>query len=208
MKSKSAIIAIAVLASELDGAGYFAAADQLDDELEELCYPGKFDSLCENQMTGSGEKIINDFDSDNDRFGNSEVFSKAASAFRKHSAVENSGVQDPENGVDILISTSARIAFRKTYPTWSKIRNDVLNEAIAESFAKGRIVQYFKPKKGDPNDVGEVRSYGSGRFIAIINTSGVRIIAVKGSIPALVAPPAAPAAPGMADLSKVLSPPA
>lgn len=108
----------------------------------------------------------------------------------KEAAIEPSGVNDPQNGGEIYVSTTARITFRKQFANWAKRRNNVLNWAIATAFAKGEPHQYFKPKQGSGADVGEVRLYGQTKFIGIVFGSDVRIIAVKGTLPNIGEPPA------------------
>lgn len=105
-----------------------------------------------------------------------------------YAAVEPSGVQDSEHGGEILISTSARIAFRKVFPDWKGVRNKWLNKAIAEAFKKAKPAGgrdgFFKPIGSGAwtGLTGEVRVYGGTRYIAIVmQNDDVRIISVKGT---------------------------
>lgn len=106
----------------------------------------------------------------------------------KESALENSQVVDNEWGRAIFVSTGCRKFFRKAYPGYSKIRNNIMNQFIAKMFSEGKIVDYFKPKNSNADEVGEVREVAGGKFVGIIANDHVRVIAVKGSpsgLPAL-----------------------
>lgn len=115
----------------------------------------------------------------------------------KFGALEESGVKDSEHGGEIYVSTSARIAFRKTFPDWRPVRNKWLNKAIAEAFKKGRPAEFFKPKGVGAwtGLTGEVRIFGSARYIAIVmKNDDVRLISVKGT-PAGIGTPTGDALP-------------
>lgn len=100
---------------------------------------------------------------------------------------EGSQVADSQYGKPIFISTTARILFRAANPDYKKQRNDVLNKLIANLFSTAKIDgQNFKPKGGG-NAMGEFRSLGAMRFVAIIDTANIRVISVKGSIARLPA---------------------
>ena len=105
-------------------------------------------------------------------------------AMAVEAAVEPSGVTDSEHGGQILVSTSARIAFRKVFPDWKRVRNNWLNEAIAEAFKRGKPTDFFKPKGVGAwtGLTGEIRVFGGARFIAIVmSNDDVRLISVKGT---------------------------
>lgn len=103
--------------------------------------------------------------------------------FIVEAGLENSGVVDSETGRAVLVSTTARVYFRKAFPAYRKVRNQIMNQYIAQMFSNARITDYFRPKnqKGD-GDVGEVREVGGGKFVGIIANDHVRVIAVKGSM--------------------------
>ena len=118
-------------------------------------------------------------------------------ALSVEAALEPSGVKDSQHGGDILISTSARIAFRKVFPDWRAVRNKWLNEAIAEAFNRGKPTDFFKPKGVGAwtGLTGEVRVFGSARYIAIVmQNDDVRLISVKGT-PAGIGTPTGEAVP-------------
>ena len=99
-------------------------------------------------------------------------------------AVEDSGVSDSQHGGKILISSGARIAFRKVMPDWAKVRNKWLNMAIANAFSTGNPADFFKPKGVGANVglTGEIRMSGGTKYIAVImENDDVRVIAVKGT---------------------------
>lgn len=106
---------------------------------------------------------------------------------------EGSQISDSQYGKPIFISTTARILFRSANPDYKKQRNDVLNKLIADLFSKAKIEERnFKPKSGG-NTIGEFRTLGGMRFVAIIDQTSIRIISVKGSVAKL--PTAAPSTP-------------
>lgn len=102
---------------------------------------------------------------------------------------EVSQINDTQHGKPILVSTTARILFRSANPEYKSQKNDILNKLIADLFAKATVdEQGFKPKSA-PNAVGEFRTIGTMRFVAIVDQSSVKIISVKGSVSRL--PPVA-----------------
>lgn len=100
---------------------------------------------------------------------------------------EGSQINDSHYGRPIFVSTTARILFRAANPDYKKQRNDILNKLIADMFSKAKIEdKNFRPKNGG-NAIGEFRTLGSMRFVAIVDASSVRIISVKGSVARLPA---------------------
>lgn len=100
---------------------------------------------------------------------------------------EGSQVSDSHYGKPIFVSTTARILFRAANPDYKKQRNAVLNKLIAEMFSKATIEdKNFRPKGGS-NTMGEFRSLGSMRFVAVIDPNSIRVLSVKGSIAQLPA---------------------
>lgn len=110
---------------------------------------------------------------------------------RKDAGLENSKVADSQYGLAIFVSTTARVTFRQANPSYAKVRNDMVNQIIAQSFSQSNPVGYFKTKVGGDEGVGEIRESGSSKFIAMIYGSHVSVIAVKKS-PIVPAPVEAP----------------
>ena len=100
----------------------------------------------------------------------------------KEAGLEQSNMPDSEHGLPILISTTARKFFREQFPDHAKTRNWVVNQYLAGMFSNGNIVTYFKPKKGSEDEAGEIRESGGGRFIGIVASDHVRVLAVKGGL--------------------------
>jgi len=96
-----------------------------------------------------------------------------------NSALENSGVSDSHHGKAIFVSTTARLAFRHANPGYATVRNKDLNYQIAHVFSQAEPIDYFRPSKDADDVVGEVREGASSKFIALIYSSHVSIIAVK-----------------------------
>lgn len=103
----------------------------------------------------------------------------------KEAGLENSGIMDSGSGKAVFVSSTARIFFRKAYPGYKRIRNNVMNQYIAKMFSSGKPAGYFRPKGskggGSRSDVGVIREVSGGKFIGIISPNHVRIIAIKGS---------------------------
>ena len=114
---------------------------------------------------------------------------------------EPTKVNDAETGKPIYVSTSARVAFRKAFPAANKVRNPILNIAIATIFSSSKTSQTFRPKSDHFNyaqgQSGMIRPAGGGRFVAIVGSSWVKIITFKGAPPQLdlPAPTSSPADP-------------
>lgn len=106
----------------------------------------------------------------------------------KIAAAEPGNATDKFTGKQITITTAVRILFRKLNPDWAKVPNKVLNPYIAKVFTTSSVIGNFKPKKGGNTAVGEYSQVNGMRFAAIIDSSSVRIIGVKGSAK-LSAPP-------------------
>lgn len=103
----------------------------------------------------------------------------------KEAGLENSGIVDSEHGKAILVSTTARMFFRKQFPGAAKVRNNIVNQYIAKMFSEGYVADYFRPKNTkahNSGDVGEIRTAGGAKFVGIISGDSVRVIAVKGSV--------------------------
>jgi len=100
----------------------------------------------------------------------------------KEAGIEETKVSDPSGG-KISVSTTARLAFRKAWPDKAGARNAILNDFIANMFAGGTDSGSFTPRDGGGE--GKVRAVQGGRFIAIASKDGIRVIAVKGSVPEL-----------------------
>lgn len=101
----------------------------------------------------------------------------------KTGGIEVTKVSDSASGKKISISTTARLAFRKTWPDKAGVRNSILNDFIANMFAGGSDSGQFTPRTGGGE--GKIRNVQGSRFIAIATDDGVRVIAVKGSVPEL-----------------------
>ena len=107
----------------------------------------------------------------------------------KEAGMEDSGITDPSSGKSIMISTTARKFFRDQFTDHAKTRNVIINRYLADMFAQGSVQQTFKPKGYEhlapgekPEEIGEVRTAGGGKFIGIIAPDHVRILAIKGGI--------------------------
>jgi hypothetical protein len=101
------------------------------------------------------------------------------------STLEDSGITDPVTGKKIFVTVSARKTFRAANQG-SKVRNVLLNTAIANDFARSKPQVKLFRVRGDPNSVGQVRdSANGGRYIAIITSNGVKIVQVAGGVPSL-----------------------
>lgn len=134
----------------------------------------------------------------------------------KVGGVEASEVKDA-SGKPVAISTTARLAFRNAFPEAKKVRNNIINNFIADMFLGGAFVEEFKPRTG--GGTGFVANVQGSRFIAIEDDSSIKVIAVKGSVPQLPALPetytppkmgggsSAPAAPPPAPESPIPSDP-
>lgn len=109
----------------------------------------------------------------------------------KLAGAEDSGIMDPITGKRIFITTTARKTFRAANAAWAKVRNVLLNTAIANDFARAKPqARLFKVRK-DPNAIGQVRDTSNGRYIAVVSSNDVKIVSVAGGVPALrgIAPP-------------------
>lgn len=101
----------------------------------------------------------------------------------KEAGLENSGVVDGETtGRAVFVSTTARMYFRQSFPDYAKVRNNIVNQYLANMFAQASPTDYFRPKKGSAEEVGEIREAGGGKFIGIIANDHVRVLAIKGGI--------------------------
>ena len=102
----------------------------------------------------------------------------------KSAGLEQTSVSDPVHGKPIKISTTLRLLYRKIYndPNWrdfTKMRNETLNEIIAQDFASssGKIMHYFALGKinDQQRDLGEIRNMMiDGRGIARFYVSAIR----------------------------------
>jgi hypothetical protein len=105
---------------------------------------------------------------------------------------EPTGMNDTAAGKPIFVTTSARITFRKAFPKAQKIRNSVLNTAIATIFSASKTAERFKPYNKHnnyiPGTMGVIRPAGGGRFIGIVGNDFVKIVEFKGSPPQLTLP--------------------
>jgi hypothetical protein len=98
---------------------------------------------------------------------------------KKNASTEMTSQTDPVTGNKIYVTTTARLLFRKMHPEWAKVKNDILNEAIAKAFASAKVIQTFKSKKWE--EEGDIRGSDSSKFICIHRGSFLIIIAAKGS---------------------------
>ena len=110
---------------------------------------------------------------------------------------EPTGINDGSESKPIFVTTSARITFRRAFPKAQKVRNKVLNNAIATIFSSSKTTEKFRPKNKHknyiPNSKGVIRNAGGGRFIAIVGTDFVKIVEFKGTPPQLNLPDVKPA---------------
>jgi len=106
----------------------------------------------------------------------------------KFAGAEGSGVADPITGKQIYITTTARKAFRAANPAWARVRNALLNAAIANDFARAKPQP--KPLKSRKQGVvGQVRDSSNGQYIAAVSGVDVRVVSVgKGGTPTLRTP--------------------
>lgn len=123
----------------------------------------------------------------------------------KTSAPEDSGVTDSITGKKISVTTSVRKLFRAANPTWQKVRNVVLNTAIANDFSHAKPQAKPFRVRQDANAVGQVRDASTGRYIAVITSNSVKIVAVSGGAPTLRAAPAPAIVPGQTPAPVALS---
>jgi hypothetical protein len=106
---------------------------------------------------------------------------------------EDSGITDPVTSRRIFVTTTARKTFRAANANWAKVRNVLLNAAIANDFARAKPQQRpFRVRK-DPNSIGQVRDSSNGRYIAIIGSCDIKVVAVMGGVPMLRPPAVTPA---------------
>lgn len=102
----------------------------------------------------------------------------------KIAGMEETEVTDPKTGLTINVSTTARLIFRKMFPTeYGALRNARLNAIIAEDFAKSsnNAVHYFRLGKEKDQGVAEIRSASiSGVFyISAIRENSIDIITIQ-----------------------------
>jgi hypothetical protein len=103
----------------------------------------------------------------------------------KFAGAEDSGITDPVTGKRIHVTTTARKTFRAANAAWAKVRNVLLNTAIANDFSRAKPqTRLFKVRK-DPNAVGQVRDTSNGRYIAVVGSNDIKIVSVAGGVPAL-----------------------
>lgn len=128
----------------------------------------------------------------------------------KEAGLESSNITDSEHGLPVFVSTTARKFFREQFSDHAKTRNWVVNQYLAGMFVNGSPISFFRPKKGDDSEVGEIRMAGGGKFIGIIGNDHVRIIAVKGglsgALPALSPQAAPPEQQGQGQQMEMFSP--
>lgn len=105
----------------------------------------------------------------------------------KKSKLENSGISDSQYGKAIFVSTTARLAFRQVNTSYAKVKNDQLNHVIGTFFSQASPTAYFRPKQDDGEAVGEVREGGGAKFISIVYSSHISVLAVK-KVPQIPAP--------------------
>jgi hypothetical protein len=105
---------------------------------------------------------------------------------------EPTKINDKETGKAVFVSTTARITFRKAFPKAQKVRNSILNIAIATIFSSLKTSSKFKPKSDHFNyahgQSGVVREVGGGKFIAIVGDNWIKIVTFKGAPPQLDLP--------------------
>ena len=96
-------------------------------------------------------------------------------------ALEPSGVTDAIESTPIFVSTTARMMYRRLNPSWQKAPNKDLNSQIAKQFSEATHQDFFHPKKGPQNVLGEIRVGAGAKFIALLHQSQIFVIAVKGN---------------------------
>ena len=107
----------------------------------------------------------------------------------KLAGIEDSGVTDRITGKRIYVTITARKKFRLANPTWARVRNRLLNPAIATDFARSKPQEKAFKVRSDPSAVGQVRDGSGGQYIAIVDSNSVKVITVgKGGTPKLSAP--------------------
>lgn len=94
----------------------------------------------------------------------------------KQAKPEPSGIFDDEG--QIIVTTAARIVFRKNNSAWAKVPNKILNPFIAEAYKSLPIAKIFKDKNG--SDKGEIRGDKSNSMIGIVRGKTIAIVHVKG----------------------------
>jgi hypothetical protein len=113
-----------------------------------------------------------------------------------NAGIEDSGITDAATGRRIYVTVTARKKFRAANPNFAKVRNVLLNTAMANDFARSKPqTKLFRVRK-DPNAVGQVRDGTGGEYIAIVDSNSVKIVGFgRAGIPKLTgiaAPPRAP----------------
>ncbi len=102
---------------------------------------------------------------------------------KKMAGMEETEITDTKTGKSILVSTTARLYFRKFIdPTnYGKMRNKKLNWIIAKDFAdnSSNVLHYFWISK-ERRVIGEIRkSKYSGYYISAITDNNINIITVQ-----------------------------
>jgi hypothetical protein len=106
---------------------------------------------------------------------------------------EDSGITDRVTGRRVFVTTTVRKAFRAANPSWAKVRNALLNAAIANDFARASVDTKPFPVRMDTEGVGQVRNGSGGQYIAVIYPSGVKIVSIgRAGTPKLTTPAPAP----------------
>ena len=98
-------------------------------------------------------------------------------AIIKNAKPEQSGVSNDDG--QLIVTTSARIVFRKNNPEWAHVPNKYLNPFIAEAYKEAPVVKVFQDKNG--KDKGELRGDNTNRMVGIIRGNTVAIVSVKGT---------------------------
>lgn len=109
----------------------------------------------------------------------------------KLSGLEDSGITDRLTGRKIYVTVTARKKVRAANPGWAKVRNVLLNTAIANDFSRAKPQTKLFKVRSDPNSAGQVREGSGGEYIAIIDSSSVKIITMgRAGVPKLTGAPA------------------
>lgn len=104
---------------------------------------------------------------------------------KKIAELENSEVVDPKTGLEIAVSTTARIKLRELFRAdFANIRNYELNNFAARKFAKSssNVLHYFPLKKNQEGQAelwGEIRDGGSFLFVSAIRARTVDILTIQ-----------------------------
>jgi hypothetical protein len=93
-----------------------------------------------------------------------------------NTGMEDSGVSDVATGRRIYVTVTARKKFREANPQFTKVRNALLNTAMANDFSKAKVQPKFFKVRKDPHARGQVRTGAGGEYIAIIDSNSIKIV--------------------------------